>query len=331
MADLTVASKEKILDLYNSGYSYRLIAREVSTSIRSVHRWIHRYLNGDPNGKRKNCGRFSALTMRQERTLLRTSRNEPFKTAVDLKRNLNLPVSVQTVRKTLIHAGLKGRIAAKKEKLTPQHKAQRLTFAQNHLETDWSGVVFSDEKCFDRGTCGQIRVRRPIKERYNPRYIKAVRRSGRFSLAVWACVTSEGVGPIHRIYGNLNANNYIAILQDVLLPFYSEKAPIKFVQDKSPVHTARVVGEWIRNHPEVEFVHDWPSKGADFNIIENVWAEMARLVDGTDCNNVVELWELVQRAWQTIAERGTYFKDLVSSMPRRLRKAVQVNGNWTGY
>ena len=53
---------------------------------------------------------------------------------------------------------------------------------------------------------------------------------------------------------------------------------IRFVHDRSPIHTSRFVWEWPGKQPEME-VTDWPSKGYDMNPIENVWAMMVRTWD----------------------------------------------------
>lgn len=59
----------------------------------------------------------------------------------------------------------------------------------------------------------------------------------------------NGVGDVVRIDGRLTAEKYVHILEDFFLPslrerdFHANPGQIIFVQDKSPIHMARIVKE----------------------------------------------------------------------------------------
>ena len=61
-------------------------------------------------------------------------------------------------------------------------------------------------------------------------------------------------------------NQSISVLEDTLLPTawaqYGLK-PTSSVQDRSPIHTSRVVMEWFAEKSEFDLL-PWPAKGADF-------------------------------------------------------------------
>lgn len=76
---------------------------------------------------------------------------EPAITALEIKRELELPVSVSTIKRRLYAAGLKSRVACQRPRLNESEKRARLEFATEHLswqQEDWREVVFSDESTF---------------------------------------------------------------------------------------------------------------------------------------------------------------------------------------
>ena len=76
-----------------------------------------------------------------------------------------VPLHTSQISSRLQNAGLRTYKPSGKLLLTERHKADRLLFAQEHLERHnaefWRSVVFSDEKIFRTDTVGRVRVRRP--------------------------------------------------------------------------------------------------------------------------------------------------------------------------
>lgn len=63
----------------------------------------------------------------------------------------DLPIHVASISRRLKKHGIYGRVAAKKEFLTDDHKRQRLEFATAYAHRTqewWNKVIFSDEKTF---------------------------------------------------------------------------------------------------------------------------------------------------------------------------------------
>ena len=76
--------------------------------------------------------------------------------------------------------------------------------------------------------------------------------------------------------GTLDAPAYQNILQKTLLPaaqewYEDEKAGWELQQDKASCHTAKSTEGWLEQHG-VAVVEGWPTKGADINPMENLWA-----------------------------------------------------------
>ena len=160
-----------------------------------------------------------------------------------------------------------------------------------------------------------------------------MKRSGRKSVPVWAWFSFEGAGAIHRITGRLTSEKYIQILDDVLLPTAWARfglGPIRFIQDRSPIHTSHSVRDWFADRPEFELL-PWPSKGADLNPIENLWSEMVRDMDSQQVNCSEELWNDVSNIWDNLKARDEYWRVLASSMPSRLQLVRDMLGDWTKY
>jgi hypothetical protein len=72
--------------------------------------------------------------------------NSPFTTAVDAVGVGHFRGSISTARRRIKAAGLQNHVAARKIKLTPQHKETRIAYALEYLTRDeafWNRVVLS--------------------------------------------------------------------------------------------------------------------------------------------------------------------------------------------
>lgn len=229
----------------------------------------------------KPIGRPRLITQEEEENLAHCSKAKPFKVAKIRKSELALPVSLQTVRRRLREANLGGKRAARKQLLTPCNMMDRLGFAYQHRNwnaLDWSTVIFSDEKMFSSDGTGNVWVHRPKGHRDDSRYVLQKRKSGRFSIGIWGWITAAGPGQLVRIEGNLTAIQYIDILKNSLLPalhLLFGDSIMTFMQDKSPIHMARVTSNWLAEQQHLRTM-DWPARAADLNPIENLWADMVR-------------------------------------------------------
>ena len=85
----------------------------------------------------------------------------------------------------------------------------------------------------------------------------------------------HGMGDVFQTEGLFTADKYVTLLEEDFLPSLRNKdyifspGPIVFVQDKCPIRIARSVQQWFQRQGNIELL-DWPSKGADINIIEHV-------------------------------------------------------------
>ncbi|KAK3890934.1 hypothetical protein Pcinc_005101 [Petrolisthes cinctipes] len=151
---------------------------------------------------------------------------------------------------------------AKKEKLSQANKESRLGFALQYLGAEvefWNTVIFTDEKCFTSVESGSRICWRSVNTRYDAKNIQEQGKSGRVSLSFWGWMWANGPRELIKIEGRFTGQKYIDVLENVLIPSVRHTAiphphPIRLVHDRSPVHMCRVVQDWLRQHPEVEFL-----------------------------------------------------------------------------
>ncbi len=71
----------------------------------------------------------------------------------------------------------------------------------------------------------------------------------------------------------------------------------------------------------VYYVHFWwPPSSPDLNPIENYWSFMVNNMDNRTATSKEEIWNWV-----------AYFEYLIDSMPDRLARVIEINGEVTSY
>ena len=265
-----------------------------------------------------------------------TARVEPFLMAPSIKRKLDLEdVSVSTVKRRLIEAGLPGRVARHTFQLTDEHKRKRKSFAEGYKRwtaDDWCGVIFSDEKTFlGEGRSGQRWVRRPVGEASNPAY-SVPEKPHPVGVPAWACFSAQGPGYMAMYEGSLKAADLRGILRDYLIPTYREQfpdAPIRWLLwDNDPGrHMSVLVKNFL--HTQGITCLDFPPYSPDLNPIENLWADMDKRMQDSLADSKDEMEQLVQETWA--ATTSEQCSKLARSMPHRIAQVIERKGAYTDY
>lgn len=171
--------------------------------------------------------------------------------------------------------------------------------------------------------------------RYLPSFVRDVLASGRCSVNVWGAISAQGLGPLVRLPRAFNAAAYRDLLDEHLLPYICggpfPDGFFLFQQDLSPIHTARTVKTFLEER--AVRVLDWPPRGADFNIIENVWGTIKHRMSRLDLRTATsdDLWQAVEAEWNKLREANGFVESLYESLPRRMAEAVNVQGAFTWY
>lgn len=160
--------------------------------------------------------------------------------------------------------------------MSEAHIRARLTYCKNHKHycyDDWDKVIFSDESKFNRnGSDGRQYIYRNAAERLNPKNINGVRKFGGGSVMVWGCITSLGVGKIHRCTKKMNSSEHCQIMETGLLgtlkKYGLSPRDVEYMHDNAPIHKSKETKSWI-NIYNINTM-EWPAFSPDLYPIENV-------------------------------------------------------------
>lgn len=284
--------------------------------------------------KVESRGRKRVLSPLIVKRLVRTTKANPFMTATELKKTLDVPASVETIRRRLRDNSLNACSPRKVPLLSSKHVAKRISFAKAHLnwpKEKWRNLLWTDESkiVLFGGKGSRCFVRRPPNSEYKPQFTSKTVKHGGHSIMVWGCFSYQGVGPIYWIKTVMDSSVYVKILDEIMLPYASYEMPLVWVfqQDNDPKHTSKMAKKWF-NDNSIN-VMEWPAQSPDLNPIENLWTDIKKGVSTIKPTSVEGLWEAVQKIWSSIkVERCQH---LVDSMGRRCAAVIANKGHATKY
>ena len=326
--------REKIVEQFKNNVPQRTSARNLGISSSTVHNIIKRFRESGEITACKRQGRKPTLNARDLRSLRRHCIKNRHQCVKDIttwaQEHFRKPLSVNTVRRYIRKCNLKLYYAKQKPFINTQ-KRRRLLWARAHLrwtDAKWKSVLWSDESTFQIvfGKCGR-RVLRTKEEKDHPDcYGRKVQKPA--SVMVWGCVSASGMGNLHICEGTINAERYIQVLEQHMLPskqrlFHGR--PCLFQQDNAKPHSARLTTAWLRS--KRVRVLDWPACSPDLSPIENVWRIMKRKIRQRRPRTVEQLKLYIKQEWERIPP--TKLQQLVSSVPKRLLSVVKRKGDVT--
>ncbi len=140
-ADLNQFTQGIIYGLYTyAEWKPQAISQKLSISINTIKAFCKKSKKVpiDQLNTRPNCGRSRSTSSNTDRQLVRASMEDPFKTAVEIRKEFSdiTNVTPQTVRNRLIEAGLGAHTPAHKTLLTEGHKERRLAWAETQRSSE---------------------------------------------------------------------------------------------------------------------------------------------------------------------------------------------------
>ncbi|RWS20848.1 paired box protein and transposase domain containing protein-like protein [Leptotrombidium deliense] len=338
-SNLSMDIKKLIVKFKQQGLSNSETGRRLGIAHTTVAYWFDKFTEDNDNGLNSSMsGRQKTHSRKRfESNVVALTNENPFLTAPDLKQLTLTDYSERHVRRILLEKGLGGHIAARKPILNDIQKLSRYYFAQENIDKDWSRVLFTDEKIFQVGSNGVIRVRRPKGTRFEPKYVAQKHTSGYFTINVWGMISSDGGVMLKWLKQRNTSQNYLKMLQNEVFPLLLSRYGVnfQFQQDNAAVHTANIVKHWMQNTSLTECPKlpniIWPVKSADMSIIENVWGLMEQRMINIRVSNKDELWCAVNNVWNETTSDFNYISTLYQSIPNRMSSVVELLGEWTHY
>lgn len=331
---LSDRQKMSIINDYQSDVPRKTICERYRISKSVLSRLINKFEQENTIARRPGSGRPRKTNFKTDRLIGRASKKDPTLTASQIKNDLKIEnVSNRTIRRRLVEHGLHGRRPSKKPLISKKNRRARLEFAREHVNWNpkkWFNVLFSDETKVNLiNSDGQLYIRRPKNEKYNPKYtVKTVKHKGG-CIQVWGAFSHYGMGPLKLIEGIMTGAMYKDIMETIMLPYAEEEMPLVWVyqQDNDPKHTSALVKNWFKDN-NIE-VMKWPSQSPDLNPIEHIWGEVKRSLEKEKFKNKKDLFETFEKKWKSISQ--DIIDKYIHSMPRRCAEVIRRKGYATHY
>jgi len=151
------------------------------------------------------------------------------------------------------------------------------------------------------------------------------------NIRLWAGISTQGATDICIFTGIMDAEFYVKILNNCLLPFISDKfgsSNHRFTQDNDSKHVSHRAQSFF----EEKNINWWrtPPESLDLNPIENLWHELKEYLRAkVKPRNLAELKAGIKAFWLTVSPQKClkYIHRLDKVIPR----VIELQGEATGY
>src|SRR5215813_504262 len=277
MHPISSTQKENILSLASNGYPICQIASRTGVGRSTINRILQEHL---PNRELPSAGHPSKLSFTDKHSVLLQIITGRATNAVQATYHINTIisnlVSTQTVRNILKKNSFKAVTKKKKPLLTVAYRRKQLAFALKYKEwtvEDWKRVIWLDETKINRLVSdGKKWVWKQAGQGLINREVQGTVTFGDGNIIAWGCMGWNGVGQLMEVEGKMDADQYVNILDNHLLPSLEESGiPIEdsiFQPDNNPKHTSKKAKNWMEES-DISLL-DWPPQSPDLNPIEHL-------------------------------------------------------------
>lgn len=316
-----VKKREMVEYLYRKGVrNVKKLVQLTELGKSAVYETIKRIKNGTDMKHGPVSGRPRKIRENNLNALVALGRQNPRlgfrKLANRFGSQRKLKVCPETVRMSLKRQGYISRKPKKIPAITPLQRQRRMDFCQRFQEDNFNNVFISDESCFQLGG-NHLKIL--SKENVTVQVSKFPTK-----IMVWGAISQRGATPLCIVDGTVNSAKYCDILNGFLLETAHVLYPEgwRFQQDNARCHTSAYTQAWMQEHHLATI--PWPAASPDLSPIENIWGLMKIEVERAAPRNKQDLIRSVLQAWTTATEH--YGVDLVSGVPGRLVKCLELNG-----
>ena len=326
MGKISEETRKEIVAKILQGKRHSEVSREFGighTTIRAI--WL-KYAKIGSTVDMNRSGRPVKTTEKDRRLICRISKKSPFMTAREIRHESGMveKVSIDTVKRVLRNAGLFGRMAAMKPLLNKRQIQKRCQWCKLYSEfgvNDWKNIIFSDESRIERHSMRRRYVRRPLHQRFQPRYtIKTVKYGG-FSILVWGAIKGDGSRMLIRCPIRLDSVSYQAVLDNGLKDLLDKNSI--FMHDGAPCHRSLSTAKYLESR-KICVLSDWPPQSPDLNPIENLWSLLKEKVSRHSPTTSDQLWSITKQEWDSIPDDAIIA--LYESMTHRIKTMLQCKG-----
>ena len=277
--------------------------------------------------RKEGSGRPTVLSTNDKRRITSIALHHPTWSPGQIKRHLSLRPIARTISNDLKKNNFVRRSVKPKPALEEAQKVERVKWAREKLNQDFSHVVFVDEASFWSNT-----YKKKVLVKKGQRPTKYVPSHG-FKVHVWGAISLFGKVGFHTFTESFKAKTCCKILENILLPgvensieqYYGDDWSL--MQDNHPVHTSDKVMKWVSlNAPHYIKM---PGYSPDLNPMENIWGIMKTKIQEMEIESVGSLERAVQETWENVTLES--IQNCVSSMNNRCEMIIESEGSPIDY
>ena len=319
------------LALVRCGIPVREVSAQLNVPRRTVYSWLRRGCH-KPDGK--STGRPRGTSRRDDRLIIRIVHVDPSAPLSEISAETN--ITRTTAWRRLREAEHVSRKRPSKLHLTNRHKTLRLQWAMKHCHwrNQWSRIVWSDEAAVRlRFSDGRLRLWIKSGQKVPDRFFTSRRQEDGKKLLIWGAIWSDGRTSLHVMRENMNSERYIQVLEAHVYPIsFSLGDPSSdwtLMDDNAPPHRSLATRAFKRTAGIRTL--DWPARSPDLNPIEHVWSLLKRRVRRQlrPSDDLERLEFLIKEEWNHLDQQ--VIKNLICSMPSRVRTVIERRGEESGY